>query len=82
MKFFLIYRNAQILKNKKKKALWKVSKVKKKSRENYQNLSKKRKKTQQYGCERHKNLPEDEKQTLVEYRQIKTDWYFCLATVS
>ena len=49
MKFFLIYRNAQILKNKQKKALGKVSKVKKKSRENYQNLSKKRKKPNNMG---------------------------------
>ena len=30
---------------------------------------KKKKKKQQYGCERYKNLPEDEKQKLVEYRK-------------
>ena len=29
----------------------------------------KRKKTQQYGCERYKNLPEDEKQELVQNRK-------------
>ena len=31
-------------------------------------LQKKKKRKQQYGCERYKNLPEDEKQ-LVEYRK-------------
>ena len=35
----------------------------------YQNLSKeKKKKLQQYDCERYKNLSEDEKQKLVEHR--------------
>ena len=33
-------------------------------------LKKKKKKKQQYCCEQHKNLPEDEKQKLVEYRNI------------
>ena len=30
---------------------------------------KKKKKKQQYGCEKYKTLSEDEKQTLVEYRK-------------
>ena len=32
-------------------------------------LKKKKKKKWQYDCERYKNLSEDEKQTLVEYRK-------------
>ena len=32
-------------------------------------LKKKKKKKQQYGCEHYKNLSEDEKQRLVEYRR-------------
>ena len=36
----------------------------------YQNLSKEEKeKKQHYGCGRHKNLLEDEKENLVEYRK-------------
>ena len=41
-------------------------------------LKKKKKKKQQYGCERYKNLPEDEKQKLVQYRKhliIKMPYY-------
>ena len=46
-------------------------KLQNKARERYQSLSKgeKEKKNQQYGCEQYKNLPEDEKQKLVEYRK-------------
>ena len=32
-------------------------------------LNKKNKKKQQYGCERYKNISEDEKQKLTEYRK-------------
>ena len=42
-------------------------KLRKKARERYQSLSKEKKEGKwQYGHERYKNLPEDEKQKLVE----------------
>ena len=48
----------------------KKRKTTKKARKRYQNLSKEGKeKKQQYGLERCKNLSEDEKQKLVEYRK-------------
>ena len=44
--------------------------LQKKACEKYQiYLKKKKKKKQQYGCENYKNLSEDEKQKLVEYRK-------------
>ena len=47
----------------------------KKARERYQNLSKEvKEKKWQYGCEQYKDLPEDEKQKLVEYRQNIIEW--------
>ena len=47
-----------------------LKKLQRKSRKKYQSLSKKEKEIkQQYVCERYKNLPEDEKQKLVEYRK-------------
>ena len=64
-----------------------------KGHERYRNLSKEDKnKKRQFTCKWYKNIPEDEKQSLVEYRknysktwkirtvsQMKTDWCF-LAT--
>ena len=62
-----------------KKSLWKVSRK-----------EEKKNKKEEYVWERYKNLPEDEKQRLAEYRkkyklwknktasQIKTDWCFWL----
>ena len=47
-------------------------KLQKKAPERYQNLSKEeneKKTKQKYGCESYKNLPENEKNTLVEYRK-------------
>ena len=41
----------------------------KNARERYQSLSKEEKKKQQYGCDCYKNLSEDEKNKLVEYRK-------------
>ena len=48
-------------------------KLQKKAPERYQNLSKEEneKKKKKYGCECYKNLPENEKNTLVEYRKKK-----------
>ena len=44
--------------------------LQKKDRERYQCLSKKKKeKKWQYGCTQYKNLPEDEKEKLEEYRK-------------
>ena len=47
----------------------KKRKASKKTRERYQNLSEENenKKHYAYACERYRNLPEDEKQRLVEY---------------
>ena len=51
----------------------------------YQNLSEEDKnKKRQYVCERYRNIPQDEKQKLVEYRKnfskmqklIRTSWFF------
>ena len=47
----------------------KLSTTKKKARKRVQNLSKEKEKKQQYGRECYKNLSEDEKQKLVEYRK-------------
>ena len=33
-----------------------------------------KKKKQRYGCEQYKNLPEDEKQKLVEYQKNTIEW--------
>ena len=49
-------------------------KLQKKAPERYQNLSKEeneKKKKKKCGCESYKNLPENEKNTLVEYRKKK-----------
>ena len=48
-------------------------KLQKKAPERYQNLSKEEneKKKKKCGCESYKNLPENEKNTLVEYRKKK-----------
>ena len=48
-------------------------KLQKKAPERYQNLSKEEneKKKKKYGCESYKNLPENEKNTLAEYRKKK-----------
>ena len=44
--------------------------ITKKTHKSYQSLSKEEKeKKRQYGRERHKNLPEDETQKLVDYRK-------------
>ena len=40
-----------------------------KSREISKSFKEEKEKKQQYGCERYKNLSEDEKQKLVEYRK-------------
>ena len=51
----------------------KKEKLQKKAPERYQNLSKEEneKKKKKCGCESYKNLPENEKNTLVEYRKKK-----------
>ena len=48
-------------------------KLKKKAPKKYKNPTKKKnkEKKKKYGCESYKNLPENEKNTLVEYRKKK-----------
>ena len=54
-----------------------------KALERYQNVSKERKKEKkQYLCEWHKNLSENEKQKLVEYRkQSIMEWEKCFIII-
>ena len=48
-----------------------IKKEYKRTCKKYQTLSKEGKKKRGYGCEWYKKLPEDKKQTLVEYRKKK-----------